>query len=163
MIGVLLSLHILISIVLIIVILIQQSQGEGLSGVFGGMGNTFFGGSGGTTFLIKVTIVLSVLFAVLTLSLVIFGSKKIYAGPESPAQNSSSGGGKIELQPYIGEYTDELIEEDTSGATTEDQEYYQSLLLTSDTIKDTFSTLENLEDTTGGITVPESSVAPESI
>ncbi|MBN1620180.1 preprotein translocase subunit SecG [candidate division WOR-3 bacterium] len=147
--AVLLPLHIVVSIVLIIIILIQQSQGEGLSGVFGGMGNTMFGGSGGTTFLIKLTIILSVIFALLTLSLVVFGSKKLVASGEGDQPDHSSSGGRIELQPYIGEYSQETAVEDTAGG--EDDDFYQSLLLTSDTIKDTLSALEIQEDTTHGV------------
>ncbi|MBN2363999.1 preprotein translocase subunit SecG, partial [candidate division WOR-3 bacterium] len=118
-------------------------------------GNTLFGGSGGTSFLIKVTIVLSIVFALLTLSLVVFGSRRMFAGTGTTTETGSSSGGRIELQPYIGEYTQGLSDEDTSGVGEDD--YYQSLLLTTDTIKDTLSALEIQEDTTGGVEALDSS------
>ena len=62
--GILISLHILISIGLIIVVLLQSSKGEGLAGAFGGSGITgaVFGGRGAATFLSKATTVLAIAF-----------------------------------------------------------------------------------------------------
>jgi preprotein translocase subunit SecG len=71
MFGILLILHIAISIGLIIVILLQSSKGEGLAGAFGGSGITgaVFGGRGAATFLSKATSVTAIAFFLSCLAL----------------------------------------------------------------------------------------------
>src|SRR3954471_20250780 len=66
-------LHILISLFLILVVLLQQGQGRDIAGAFGGSGSqTAFGARGATTFLHKLTtgafvgfVVLSVVLSIL--------------------------------------------------------------------------------------------------
>jgi len=121
----LLTIHIIIAFILIVVILIQQSQGGGLSGAFGGMGNTMFGGTGGAPFMIKVTTVLAVLFAITTFLLVFLGTeKRDIAGGGS----NTSGSSQFELLPYVNEYT-------TDVDTLDNNELYNVL--------DTFSSIED--------------------
>jgi len=63
MLGFLVALHVFFAVLLTIVILMQQSQGAGMSSVFGGTGGgSFFGGRGASVLLRKVTIALAVLF-----------------------------------------------------------------------------------------------------
>ena len=67
MISFLIFLHIVISIALIIVVLLQSSKGEGLAGAFGGgsgISGAVFGGRGAATFLSKATTILAVAFFV---------------------------------------------------------------------------------------------------
>lgn len=68
----LLIIHVLVSIALAIVILMQSSKGGGLAGVFGGggggMGNVF-GGRGVASFLSKLTTGLAIAFMVICLVL----------------------------------------------------------------------------------------------
>ncbi len=59
--------HIIVSIALILVVLMQSSKGEGLAGsAFGGggagLGGAMFGGRGAASFLSKATTVLAILF-----------------------------------------------------------------------------------------------------
>ncbi len=86
--------HILVSIVLTIVILLQSSKGGGLAGVFGGGGGgmgAVFGGRGAASFLSKLTTILAILFMAISLMLGIItkgndGSQSIVG------QERSSGG-----------------------------------------------------------------------
>jgi len=65
----LITIHFLVTIVLMVVILLQSSKGGGLAGVFGGGGamGTVFGGRGAASFLSKLTTVLAALFLGLSL------------------------------------------------------------------------------------------------
>ncbi len=66
----LIVIHTIISVLLIIVILMQASQGGGLSGTFGSSGaSALLGGRGAGTFLSKLTTYLAVIF--LSLAVVI--------------------------------------------------------------------------------------------
>lgn len=61
--GILLTLHIIISILLIVLILLQAGKGSDLGAVFGGGGSqALFGASGPMDFIKKATIVLVALF-----------------------------------------------------------------------------------------------------
>ncbi|OGC75343.1 MAG: preprotein translocase subunit SecG [candidate division Zixibacteria bacterium RBG_16_40_9] len=67
MVTFLVILHILISIALIIVVLLQSAKGEGLAGAFGGgsgITGAVFGGRGAATFLSKATSILAIAFFV---------------------------------------------------------------------------------------------------
>ncbi|KQC13735.1 MAG: hypothetical protein APR63_07550 [Desulfuromonas sp. SDB] len=103
MFAVILAIHIIIAVLLIIMVLVQQSQGGGLSGVFGGMGSNMFGGSGGASFMIKTTSVLAGLFGLTTILLVLVGGRRIPGSAENIQQYQSTGSGDIELQPYVSE------------------------------------------------------------
>ncbi|MCI0513984.1 preprotein translocase subunit SecG [candidate division KSB1 bacterium] len=66
----LLIIHVLVSIALMIVILMQASKGGGLAGVFGGSTvGSVFGGRGVASFLSKLTTGLAIAFLVLCLVL----------------------------------------------------------------------------------------------
>ena len=70
-------LHILVSVLLCIVVLLQQSKGSGLAGAFGGAGagEALFGARGVTTILHRATIYLGAAFMVLSLLLVLTSSR----------------------------------------------------------------------------------------
>lgn len=74
MITVLTFLHVIICVLLIAVVLLQKSKGDGLSGAFGGGGalTASFGNRGAASLLSKATTVLAVLFMVTSFLLAIF-------------------------------------------------------------------------------------------
>ena len=82
----LLVFHIIVCILLIIVILLQSGKGGGLASAFGGSGTTeaVFGGRQAATFLSKATIVLGVVFFVLSFTLALISSYG--SGGASPVQ-----------------------------------------------------------------------------
>jgi len=78
MLGFLITIHAIISVLLIIVVLMQASQGGGLSGSIGGQTtNTIFGGRGAATALSKVTTYLAVAFMGLALLISLVGAPSV--------------------------------------------------------------------------------------
>ena len=62
--------HIIVAVFLILVILLQQGKGSDLGAAFGGASQTLFGGaSGRQSFLVKVTVVLGIIFMLMSLGL----------------------------------------------------------------------------------------------
>jgi preprotein translocase subunit SecG len=69
-IALVITLHVLVSIFLILVILLQAGKGGGMGAAFGGAGaQTVFGGRGAQTFLGKVTSVAAAIFMITSLAL----------------------------------------------------------------------------------------------
>jgi preprotein translocase subunit SecG len=76
MIVLLVILHILISLFLILVVLVQQGKGADLAGAFGGGGSqTAFGARGATTLLHKLTTAFFCLFVITSLTLAILQAR----------------------------------------------------------------------------------------
>jgi preprotein translocase subunit SecG len=74
--GILAAVHLLVSIVLILVVLLQTGKGADLAGAFGGGGSqTAFGSRGAATVLSKLTTTAAVLFMVTSFSLAIISSR----------------------------------------------------------------------------------------
>ena len=70
MVAFLVALHIIASVLLVFVILLQPGKGDGMGGAFGGGGaSAVFGGRGSVTFLSKVTTGCAVVFMVTSLAL----------------------------------------------------------------------------------------------
>jgi preprotein translocase subunit SecG len=69
-------LHVLISLFLILVVLLQQGKGADLAGAFGGGGSqTAFGARGATTLLHKLTTAFFILFVLTSLTLAILQAR----------------------------------------------------------------------------------------
>lgn len=65
-------LHVLVSVILMLVILVQQGRGADLAGAFGGGGSqTAFGARGATTLLHKLTTIFFALFVLTSMALAI--------------------------------------------------------------------------------------------
>ncbi len=78
--------HVLISLFLILVVLLQQGKGADLAGAFGGGGSqTAFGARGATTLLHKLTTAFFILFVITSLSLAI-----LQARPRSSVMSGSA-------------------------------------------------------------------------
>lgn len=69
-------LHVVISLFLILVVLLQQGKGADLAGAFGGGGSqTAFGARGATTLLHKLTTAFFVLFVITSIALAILQAR----------------------------------------------------------------------------------------
>lgn len=75
----LIVLHILVSIVLVGVVLLQSGKGAEMGAAFGGSSQTLFGGRGAATFLSKMTVGAAVLFMVTSLSLSVLSKERSIA------------------------------------------------------------------------------------
>jgi len=91
--------HIAVSFLLIFIVLIQNNKGMGLSGAFGSAGasESVFGSSGGLNVLVKITIVLSVIFAITSLSLSFVPPSTPNGGIMAEEANQGVGGSLSEL------------------------------------------------------------------
>ena len=76
MFGLVIFLHVLVSVVLIIIVLFQQPQKGGVAGVFGG-GDTFFGGGGAAPFMARLTSGIAIMFMITSLTLVLLSARRI--------------------------------------------------------------------------------------
>jgi len=74
--GLLIGLHVLVSVFLILVVLLQTGKGADLAGAFGGGGSqTAFGSRGAATVLSRMTTIAAVLFMVTSFSLAIYSAR----------------------------------------------------------------------------------------
>ncbi|HSP33393.1 MAG TPA: preprotein translocase subunit SecG [Thermoanaerobaculia bacterium] len=86
MIYLLVTLHILVSIFLILVVLLQQGKGADLAGAFGGGGSqTAFGARGATTLLHKLTTGFFIAFVITSMALAV-----LQARPRSSVMSGSA-------------------------------------------------------------------------
>src|SRR5205085_11702922 len=85
--------HVLISIFLILVVLVQQGKGADLAGAFGGGGSqTAFGARGATTLLHKLTTGFFIAFVVTSMALAVLQARprgSVTSGNAAPAAPAS--------------------------------------------------------------------------
>lgn len=68
-----LIIHLLASITLVLVVLLQTGKGASVGAAFGGSSQTVFGSTGAATFLSKMTTVVAIVFMLTSLGLAVFG------------------------------------------------------------------------------------------
>src|SRR3990170_7901503 len=71
--------HIIVSIGLILVVLLQTGKGADMGAVFGGSSSTIFGSSGAGNFLTRLTTGMAIVFMITSLTLGYFSGKKTSA------------------------------------------------------------------------------------
>ncbi|MFQ5684872.1 MAG: preprotein translocase subunit SecG [Candidatus Binatia bacterium] len=69
--------HILVSLGLILVVLLQTGKGAEMGAVFGGASSTVFGSSGAGNFLTRLTTAMAVIFMMTSLTLGYFSGKQL--------------------------------------------------------------------------------------
>jgi preprotein translocase subunit SecG len=62
MLFIIITLHIVVSIALIMIVLLQKGKGADMGAAFGGSSQTVFGSSGATSFLSKITAAAAIIF-----------------------------------------------------------------------------------------------------
>jgi preprotein translocase subunit SecG len=68
--------HIIVSVALICIVLLQHGKGAGIGAAFGGSSQTVFGSTGAAPFLAKLTAAVAVLFMVTSIGLTFLGRQK---------------------------------------------------------------------------------------
>ena len=74
--GLLIALHVIVSVILILMVLLQKGKGADIGAAFGGASQTVFGPRGAQSFLAKLTTGAAVLFMVTSLFLALIASQK---------------------------------------------------------------------------------------
>ncbi len=107
-------LHIIVSLFLIFIILIQSSKGAEMGAAFGGSNQTLFGSRGAATFLNKLTTAAAIMFMLTSLSLAIISVRRgsvsvmssmpVKESTEKPAgtpqkQPAAPGQGEVQKRP----------------------------------------------------------------
>ena len=86
--------HLLVTLGLILIVLLQSGKGADIGAAFGGgSSQTVFGGRGAATFLSKLTSALAILFMLTSLTLTILSSQRgvsSVVGEDSPQPTSSA-------------------------------------------------------------------------
>src|SRR5512147_2066772 len=68
--------HVIVSLALVSIVLLQHGKGAGIGAAFGGSSQTVFGSTGAAPFLAKLTAVAAILFMVTSLGLTFLGRQK---------------------------------------------------------------------------------------
>ncbi|MCK9420956.1 MAG: preprotein translocase subunit SecG [Nitrospirae bacterium] len=87
----LVSLHVLVSVILISMVLVQKGKGADIGAAFGGASNTVFGPRGAQSFLSKLTTGAAIIFMITSLTLAFTTAKtrsSIMEGVKQPTQTS---------------------------------------------------------------------------
>ena len=95
----LLILHVLVSIFLICIVLLQSGKGAEMGAAFGGSSQTLFGSRGAATFLNKLTTVAAVLFMVTSLLLTMATTKGSSVIQNVPAEQGKALPQQLPQQP----------------------------------------------------------------
>ncbi len=75
MVAIVTVIHVIVCLALIFIVLLQTGRGAGIGAAFGGSSQTFFGSTGATPFLAKLTAAAAVLFMLTSLTLTFMGHR----------------------------------------------------------------------------------------
>ncbi len=75
MLYIIIALHILVSVALILIVLLQKGKGADMGAAFGGSSQTIFGSAGATSFLSKITAAAAIVFMITCLLLAVMYGK----------------------------------------------------------------------------------------
>ena len=95
-------LHVIVSVGLILVVLLQTGKGAEIGAVFGGSSSTIFGSSGAGNFLTRLTTGMAVVFMITSLALGYFAGRKPSAtifDSRTPAATPSAAQPVVPAQP----------------------------------------------------------------
>jgi len=84
MFALLTGIYIVICLVLILAVLLQQGKGASM-GILSGAGQSWFGPSGGKTFLMKMTVVMAMAFLLSSILITILSSRRTLMAPPPQA------------------------------------------------------------------------------
>lgn len=88
--GILIFLHIMVSILLVVVILLQSGRGGGLAGSLGGgISTAMFGGQGADKLMVRLTTGLAAAFMVLAILISIAGRPRLSTGDSVVRQRAA--------------------------------------------------------------------------
>jgi len=85
--------HVIVSLALICIVLLQHGKGAGIGAAFGGSSQTVFGSTGAAPFLAKLTAVAAILFMCTSLGLTFLGRQQapsVMQGTQKPAATQSA-------------------------------------------------------------------------
>ena len=92
---VLVTLHVVVSIALVVIVLLQKGRGADIGALFGGSSQTLFGSTGGSTFFNRLTTSVAVIFMLTSLTLAYrsqrLGSASIMKGVQPAATAPAPG------------------------------------------------------------------------
>ena len=85
--------HVVVSLALICIVLLQHGKGAGIGAAFGGSSQTVFGSTGAAPFLAKLTAAAAILFMLTSLGLTFMGRQQapsVMQGPGKPAASQAA-------------------------------------------------------------------------
>ena len=99
------TIHVLVSVALILVVLLQAGRGGGLAGFGAGTAQTFFGGRGAVTFLAKATSWLAVAFMAMSLLLAGLSTRNQGSGNGLLQQRARARSAQAQLPPSTSSFS----------------------------------------------------------
>jgi preprotein translocase subunit SecG len=96
--AVIIAIHVVVSIALILIVLLQTGKGQDMGAAFGGASQTLFGSAGPATFLNKLTTIAAIVFMVTSLALAYFTTS---VGSSSLMENLKGKPGVEEKLPEV--------------------------------------------------------------
>ena len=92
---VLVTLHVVVSIALVVIVLLQKGRGADIGALFGGSSQTLFGSTGGSTFFNRLTTSVAIIFMLTSLTLAYrsqrYGSESVMKGVQPAATAPAPG------------------------------------------------------------------------